>query len=59
MACCCVLFIMIAEPFRTVHVLFPCKKNRHKGNNGDIKEPLLAGYALVSAQNYISYDEMY
>lgn len=57
MACCCVLFIMIGEPFRTVHMLFPCKK-RHEGNR-DIKEPLLAGYALVSAQNYISYDEMY
>lgn len=49
---------MIGEPFRTVHMLFPCKKKRHEGNR-DIEEPLLAGYALVSAQNYISYDEMY
>lgn len=48
MVCCCVFFIMIGEFFCMVYVFFLCKKNRYKGNNGDIKEFLFVGYVLVS-----------
>ena len=48
-------FLLRVEPFRTVHMLFPRKSDVEQK---EMKEALLAGYVLVSVQNYISYYEL-